>query len=413
MLKKTFSLMLAIVILLVVFFPLSFGVCAENNQEKADTLKALNAVLIGLTPDFAKNPKTVSGWNGTMICKYIETKLKCKDYNQTDFISKFSLDYKLVDHMGIPDGGEAYDLSAVQDLTKDVLGVDFPQEPSGTNVAFSENTVIFPVYEIDLSYFSVQDYIKTKDKVVAIGTVVYDIGGGFSEFGGYFHAEFRPNPGGVYGYTLSAIYKIEGNQDSGKLMASASSELSDVSGTHHAKYLVDEMYDTVWTENVAGVGVNEWVELRTNDGSKMGVLAIQLAIGHQKSNELMKANGYPTRVRIECDNGYTQEAEFSSPDSDGIIRLNAPQEINSVRITILDAEAGDRYEDTCISEIFLRGLDSETYFKDYKETDREDEAPEKNAFIRIVIVILVLVGIVVAAYGFVIFAKNAALYKKS
>ena len=43
--------------------------------------------------------------------------------------------------------------------------------------------------------------------------------------------------------------------------------------------------------------------------------------------------------------------------------LEQPGSTGWIKITILDAEAGSKYEDTCISEIRLHGMDTGAFFQ--------------------------------------------------
>ena len=65
---------------------------------------------------------------------------------------------------------------------------------------------------------------------------------------------------------------------------------------------------------------------------------------------------------IECDNGYRQEAEFYGYND--VVVLESAQSVKWIRFTILEAAEGNVYEDVCISDIELLGLDPDTYFEE-------------------------------------------------
>lgn len=113
----------------------------------------------------------------------------------------------------------------------------------------------------------------------------------------------------------------------------------------------------IWIEGVHGVGINEWIKLETTDGSKMTVSAIEFSLGYQKNNQLLQNNGWPNKVLIECESGYTQEEEFYTCYNSDVVALDQPQTTGWIIVTILEATSGAKYDDTCISEICVYGID--------------------------------------------------------
>ena len=112
-------------------------------------------------------------------------------------------------------------------------------------------------------------------------------------------------------------------------------------------------------ESVPCVGIQEWIKLETADGSRMEVAAIEFALGYHKSEKTLDRNGYPTKILIETETGSQEEIFYEYTD---VVVLEHPGSTGWVKITILDAEAGSKYEDTCISEIRLHGMDTGAFF---------------------------------------------------
>jgi len=139
------------------------------------------------------------------------------------------------------------------------------------------------------------------------------------------------------------------------LTATASSCLVEDVASHKASNVLDNNLKTAWVENASGVGVGEWIQLSTKDGSGILVTDITFSLGFQATSQLLEENGWPTRVLLECAGGYEQEITFGAYDN--MIELDEPVETSWIRITILEAEAGTKFEDTCICEIKVYGQD--------------------------------------------------------
>ena len=123
--------------------------------------------------------------------------------------------------------------------------------------------------------------------------------------------------------------------------------------THSASNAIDGNLKTAWVENAEGVGVGEWIEVFSADGSEFIVTELTLNLGFQATAQLLEENGWPTRVRLECAGGYRQEVTLEAFDN--VVELTEPVETSWIRITILEAEAGTKFADTCICEIKVYG----------------------------------------------------------
>ena len=77
---------------------------------------------------------------------------------------------------------------------------------------------------------------------------------------------------------------------------------------------------------------------------------------------------------IEFENGYKQEFEFYAHEEPNVALLDKAQTASSVKITILEAGMGSKYDDTCISEISLYGIDTELYFEKYSNDGNNTES---------------------------------------
>lgn len=336
----------------------------EVQENRAYTMEVLNALLVGAEYVFEPDRTEVSAWSDTMVCQMISGKLLWDDYRYSDqsLLGSTGLAYQTKD-----DGYWHFDLDLIQKITQDTLGRDFPVSAQGELAFVSGNELLLMPAFGESESFAVQNYTKQGDELIAVGTAVHN-NTAYSDFRGYFQAVFRKNPASVYGYTLVSLSPIAGNQSFGRLTAEASSVLVEPNITHYARNAVDGDMKTTWVEGAGGVGVNEWIMLTAEDGAEMEISAIEFALGYQKSEQLLVKNGWPTKVLIECENGYQQTAEFYYHAVDTVL-LDRPVTTSWVKITILDAVAGTVYEDTCISEIRFYGIDSTAYFAGIEQED--------------------------------------------
>ena len=323
----------------------------------ADTVHALNALLIGVPFYSGQQVSGVSQWPEEAVQDTIYSKLIRDDYLYSDssYLRETGLNYQTDE-----DGYWHFDLDLVQKITQDTLGRDYPGNAQKQHCFVSgDELLIMPAFGESTSMI-VQDFISHGNIITAVGTAVYNSNIN-SELRGYFQAVFEENPSSVYGYTLVSLDHIEENQSFHNLAASASSQLQETTATHYAARAIDGDPETAWVEGVHGVGEGEWIRLETTDGSKMEVSAIEFSLGYQKSDQLLQKNGWPTQILIECEDGYQCIADFLYYDD--VVIINPAVKTSWIKFTILDALAGTKYDDTCISEIRLHGMDLTTYFQ--------------------------------------------------
>lgn len=140
----------------------------------------------------------------------------------------------------------------------------------------------------------------------------------------------------------------------------ASSQLADY---HDKSYgpenLLDHNHGTPWVEGADGVGVGESVQIKLDQ--KTYVQEFVLYNGYQETEELFYKNGCVAKVVVDFGNGVVREMDCQSyycgPGMNGIwfdkISLEQPVLTDVISIRILEANAGEKYSDTCISEIGL------------------------------------------------------------
>ena len=149
--------------------------------------------------------------------------------------------------------------------------------------------------------------------------------------------------------------------------ASTSSVCPEEAGfTYEGANVVDGSDTTAWIEGTDGYGAGEWIQLES--GGEKTVYGICIKNGYIKNNMTLARNGQVRRIRIEGQDGSSQEFDLNmSSDISGnysdILVFGQPMETASIKITILDTYAGQDYtnpedgktygpyEDTCITEI--------------------------------------------------------------
>ena len=147
-----------------------------------------------------------------------------------------------------------------------------------------------------------------------------------------------------------------------EVYASSTLPASSVSA-YGCENLTDGLVGTTWSENVNGLGEGEWVQLLTEEPNI--VEYIRIASGYWSSEKNYIANASPRLVNIETyKKGYLMEEkqfelkrleykEHGNYFQD--VYLESYAEVDEIRITIISAYPGTKYEDTCISEIEVYG----------------------------------------------------------
>jgi len=134
--------------------------------------------------------------------------------------------------------------------------------------------------------------------------------------------------------------------------ASASSVLEGNNDRYGAMNVVDKNPQTAWAEGAAGYGINEWIQIE-RDGLE-NVARILISNGYHKSQELYDKNGKLRKFRLDFSDGqyiyYEVDKDITSLKNVKVI-FNKPVSTNFIKLTVLDAFGGSKYEDTCITDI--------------------------------------------------------------
>ncbi len=131
---------------------------------------------------------------------------------------------------------------------------------------------------------------------------------------------------------------------------SASSVLTEQSGAvHAAAQIMDQKLDRAWVEGAAGQGIGESVSFYL-DG-EYTISGFTIHAGYQKSQDLYYKNSRPASVRIEFDGGNFLRFTLDDVCAAQTIAFDTPQTASTVTLYIESVYAGEKYEDTVISEL--------------------------------------------------------------
>lgn len=113
---------------------------------------------------------------------------------------------------------------------------------------------------------------------------------------------------------------------------------------------VDDNVNTAWVEGAEGDGIGEWLEFEAAGIHE--VSGIKLINGYAKSEDLYYANNRIKKLRIELPGVTTIEKSLEDGIFDyQIIDFEKVIDVKNIIITILEVYPGNKYNDTCISEI--------------------------------------------------------------
>jgi hypothetical protein len=131
----------------------------------------------------------------------------------------------------------------------------------------------------------------------------------------------------------------------------ASSTLAPIdSFTYYPQNAADKDFTTAWVEGAAGNGENEWLMFSSDTPVKIHSLIINN--GYGKTEDLYFKNSRIKTMRLEFSDGTTHA--FELPDNYyELFYYELPNEVltSSVKCIIESVYPGNKYQDTCLSEI--------------------------------------------------------------
>lgn len=130
---------------------------------------------------------------------------------------------------------------------------------------------------------------------------------------------------------------------------SHSSALKDGGSEYAGSLTTDGDIKTCWAEGEKGLGLGESLDFKFNDTYEIS--GMDIWIGYQKSQDLFKKNARPRIIDIFASDGSDETYELQDVMGSQRIIFKKPIKTNSIKLIILKATPGDKYDDTCISEV--------------------------------------------------------------
>lgn len=141
----------------------------------------------------------------------------------------------------------------------------------------------------------------------------------------------------------------------------ASSTLTETGFDHKVENLLDKNKESCWCEGVEGAGINEYVEVTFK--KEMLISEVDIFNGYSKKQKSYENNGRVSKIKIYYTGGSIETdlkdkswKEVEGKEFTDIISFNTPIETNYIRIVILGAFDGTKFEDTCISELGFKAV---------------------------------------------------------
>lgn len=159
-----------------------------------------------------------------------------------------------------------------------------------------------------------------------------------------------------------------------------------VLANYHPYYIIDGDDKTAWVEGVPGDGIGERLYLYFQDLNVQKCLYFRVKNGYQKSPTLFAQNNRIKEIRITIAKDFRDRYRQIHILEDKLgwqeIKIEGPFDFNKITIEILSVYEGEKYDDTCISEIEICIDDSpstnqneikEKYDKWFEERQKESE----------------------------------------
>lgn len=139
-------------------------------------------------------------------------------------------------------------------------------------------------------------------------------------------------------------------EDPSGLTAWASSELVDQYGSYCAANVVDGSADTTWAEGALDMGIGETISIYLPAPKEIG--GIMLQNGYQKSWEIFNKNSRLREVRVYIGDSHYRDIELFDEMGWQYIEFGTQVYTDHFTLEILSVYPGDKYTDTCITELY-------------------------------------------------------------
>ncbi|MFM2393890.1 MAG: hypothetical protein RLZZ546_1872 [Bacteroidota bacterium] len=187
-----------------------------------------------------------------------------------------------------------------------------------------------------------------------------------------------------YENKINKLSKDIAENDFTKKYLKSIESISNLKGNYEIKNLIDRDFNTAWAEGKEDSGLGEKIIINLNDCT---INAICLINGYAKNEETFYNNNRIKKARIEfefvkegdLDDNYADELSkefefvefadlpYKSVNKDNFAHLISivadfgylSMKMRKITLTILEVYKGKKFNDTCLSEIYLLGYDKE------------------------------------------------------
>lgn len=179
----------------------------------------------------------------------------------------------------------------------------------------------------------------------------------------YADVLLEKNSNSTLGMNFAYIKTYDEEKNVVSIEATSVLEASE-SATYKPENLLDGNFSTAWVEGEAGVGTGTTITIKLEQPTL--VYGLKFFNGYQKSKDLFAKNGRVKHVTMSnrdniladtdvyYDKPYEMDTDFAEYDRPyNLISFQQPTVVDEIVITIQDACAGDKYEDTAISEVLI------------------------------------------------------------
>ncbi len=132
----------------------------------------------------------------------------------------------------------------------------------------------------------------------------------------------------------------------------ATSELAEANMVHSASRIMDGDKNTAWVEGADGQGYGQSVRFEFNNVYLVN--GIKIRAGYQKNDDIYYKNSRPKEICAEYSDGTSEVFKLEDiGQNEQVLTFSRPVETNMVNLTIESVYPGEKYEDTCISEVIF------------------------------------------------------------
>ena len=146
------------------------------------------------------------------------------------------------------------------------------------------------------------------------------------------------------------------NAYNGRLIYSSSSSYVQDNYDVTAKSAFDANLDTAWNSNQKAVG--EWISVTVPNGEIASLAGFRIANGYWKSDLVYEWNSCVKELELYCDGALVGTFEIAKNRLYQTFWLDAPVAGTEFKFVIARAYYGSHYEDTCITELDLMGVNN-------------------------------------------------------